>query len=90
MRDKKNHAEAMEKEFSKQMDEIDKHLDRGGFLSLILVVVAIFVIGYWVIDFFRIRDHSPALSVQSQVELMERIDQLEERIETLESELGDK
>ncbi|MBK0347234.1 hypothetical protein JDW15_01115 [Aerococcaceae bacterium zg-ZJ1578] len=88
MKDKINHAEAMEKEISKQIDEIDKHLDRGGLLSLILVVVAIFVIGYWVIDFFRIRDDNPALSVQSQVELMERIDELEQRIETLELQLG--
>ncbi|MBR7926836.1 hypothetical protein KBI51_01425 [Aerococcaceae bacterium zg-ZUI334] len=88
MKDKINHAEAMEKEISKQIDEIDKHLDRGGLLSLILVVVAIFVIGYWIIDFFRIRDDNPALSVQSQVELMERIDELEQRIETLELQLG--
>lgn len=85
MTNKLKPAELIEKEISKQIDEMDKRIDRGGMLSLLLVVVAIFVLGYWVIDFFSITDEESVLTMQTQTELIERIDQLESRIKVLEA-----
>lgn len=84
MNEKKNPAELFEQEISKQIDEMDKRIDRGGMISLILIVIALFVAGYWIIEFFSISRSNASLQYETQYDLIERIDQLESRIEILE------
>lgn len=84
MTDKKNPAEVIEQELTKQIDEMDRRIDRGGMLSFVLVILAIFIAIYLFIDFFSITDDDSILHMQTQAELIERIDQLESRIQLLE------
>lgn len=85
MEDKKVTTTKSEQGFSKQIEEIDKRIDRGGMISLILIVVAIFVIGYWTIDFLSLTDDHSTLNSEETVELYDRIEQLESRIAKLEN-----
>lgn len=84
MSEKRNHAEFIEQELTKQIDEFDRRLNRGGFLSLALVVIAIFIIGFWIISFFKGEEDNTTAHYYSQFELMEYIESLEDQIEELD------
>lgn len=87
MSEKRNHAEFIEQEITKQIDEFDKRFNRGGFLSLALVVIAIFIIGFWIISFFKDEEDKTTAYYYSQFELIEYIETLEAQIDDLDERI---
>lgn len=84
MQDKKNTNVKIDQTISKQIDEIDKKLDRGGMISLIIIVIALLVIGYWVIDILSLDEDQTPLNDHATAELVERVEMLESRVAELE------
>lgn len=86
MSDKNNAPFKLDPIVTKQIDEMDKHIDRGGMMSLILIVIVLLTIGYWVVTSFRL-DEETILPTETASELIERIETLEERVAELEDNL---
>lgn len=70
----------LEEEFSKQIDQIDRRLDRSGWFYLVIVLAIFFLVVYFTINLFRI----PTSEYQSS-----DISSFEKRIETLESRINE-
>ena len=85
MQDKKNTNAKLDEAFSKQIDEIDKRLDRGGMISLMIIVIAFLIIGYWMIEILSLNDDQTTLSDDATMELVERVEMLESRVAELEA-----
>lgn len=66
----------LEEELSKQIDQIDRRLDRSGWLYLVVVLAIFFLLVYLTINLFRI----PTAEYDSS-----DISSFEQRIESLES-----
>lgn len=85
MQDNKNTNAKLDEAFSKQIDEIDKRLDRGGMISLMIIVIAFLIIGYWMIEILSLNDDQTTLSDDATMELVERVEMLESRVAELEA-----
>ena len=85
MQDNKNTNAKLDQAFSKQIDEIDKRLDRGGMISLMIIVIAFLIIGYWMIEILSLNDDQTTLSDDATMELVERVEMLESRVAELEA-----
>lgn len=86
MTDKKPSPVNIEQEISKQIEEFDKKVDRGGMLYLLIIVVVIFSLVFFLVDFFSTNEDVP-LMTESQTELVETLQQLESRIDQLEQRI---
>ncbi|MBG9980843.1 hypothetical protein HZY91_07770 [Facklamia sp. DSM 111018] len=75
----------IEKEITKQLQEIDRHVDRTGWPLLIVGVSIFFLLVYLFITVFSIPTSEEYHG--SQAAITERIDSLEQRIDELESEI---
>lgn len=73
----------LEEELSKQIDQIDRKLDRSGWLYLVVVLAIFFLLVYLSINLFRIPTTEYESSDLSSFE--ERIESLESRVIELES-----
>ncbi|MHA3225638.1 hypothetical protein ACV7JQ_06805 [Globicatella sulfidifaciens] len=85
MQDNKNTNAKLDQAFSKQIDEIDKRLDRGGMISLMIIVIAFLIIGYWMIEILSLNEDRTTLSDDATMELVERVEILESRVAELEA-----
>ena len=85
MQDNKNTNAKLDQAFSKQIDEIDKRLDRGGMISLMIIVIGFLIIGYWMIEILSLNDDQTTLSDDATMELVERVEMLESRVAELEA-----
>lgn len=85
MQDNKNTNAKLDQAFSKQIDEIDKRLDRGGMISLMIIVICFLIIGYWMIEILSLNDDQTTLSDDATMELVERVEMLESRVAELEA-----
>lgn len=85
MQDNKNTNNKLDQSISKQIDEFDKKLDRGGMISLMIIVIAFLVIGYWIIEFLSLNDDQTTLNDNATAELVERVEMLESRVAELEA-----
>lgn len=75
----------LEQEISKQIQQIDRRLDRSGWFYLIGVLVIFFLLVYLTVTIFRIPTSEEQSNEQASVE--SRIENLESRIFELESSL---
>lgn len=85
MQDNKNTNAKLDQAFSKQIDEIDKRLDRGGMISLMIIVIAFLIIGYWMIEILSLNDEQTTFNDDATMELVERVEMLESRVAELEA-----
>ncbi|MGO4937558.1 hypothetical protein ACTQ54_08050 [Fundicoccus sp. Sow4_H7] len=86
---KKNNKtnKTIEQELSKQMDEIDRRIDRGGWFYMIIVILLLFIGIYVLITFFQIPSDERIDITEVQQPLIDRIESLESRIEFLENQI---
>ncbi|MGO4938455.1 hypothetical protein ACTQ45_00330 [Fundicoccus sp. Sow4_D5] len=75
----------LEQEISKQIQQIDRRLDRSGWFYLVGVLVIFFLLVYLTVTVFRIPTSEEQSTEQASVE--SRIEDLESRIFELESSL---
>ncbi len=79
-----NFSKQIEEEIQKQLGEVDRRIDRGGWPSLLIIIVALFaglyLITYWLSpeDDVNVTYEDRAASYESKIE------ELESRIEVLE------
>ncbi|WPC08722.1 hypothetical protein [Globicatella sp. PHS-GS-PNBC-21-1553] len=85
MQDNKNTNAKLDQAFSKQIDEIDKRLDRGGMISLMIIVIGFLIIGYWMIEILSLNDEQTTFNDEATMELVERVEMLESRVAELEA-----
>lgn len=85
MQDNKNTNAKLDQAFSKQIDEIDKRLDRGGMISLMIIVICFLIIGYWMIEILSLNDEQTTFNDDATMELVERVEMLESRVAELEA-----
>lgn len=85
MQDNKNTNAKLDQAFSKQIDEIDKRLDRGGMISLMIIVIGFLIIGYWMIEILSLNDEQTTFNDDATIELVERVEILESRVAELEA-----
>ncbi|MGY3815097.1 hypothetical protein ACWOA6_06085 [Globicatella sulfidifaciens] len=85
MQDNKNTNAKLDQAFSKQIDEIDKRLDRGGMISLMIIVIGFLIIGYWMIEILSLNDEQTTFNDDATMELVERVEMLESRVAELEA-----
>lgn len=85
MQDNKNTNAKLDQAFSKQIDEIDKRLDRGGMISLMIIVIGFLIIGYWMIEILSLNDEQTTFNDDAKMELVERVEMLESRVAELEA-----
>ena len=85
MQDNKNTNAKLDEAFSKQIDEIDKRLDRGGMISLMIIVIGFLIIGYWMIEILSLNDEQTTFNDDATMELVERVEMLESRVAELEA-----
>lgn len=85
MQDNKNTNAKLDQAFSKQIDEIDKRLDRGGMISLMIIVIGFLIIGYWMIEILSLNDEQTTFNDDATMELVERVEILESRVAELEA-----
>lgn len=85
MQDNKNTNAKLDQAFSKQIDEIDKRLDRGGMISLMIIVIGFLIIGYWMIEILSLNDEQTTFIDDATMELVERVEMLESRVAELEA-----
>ena len=85
MQDNKNTNAKLDQAFSKQIDEIDKRLDRGGMISLMIIVIGFLIIGYWMIEILSLNDERTTFNDDATMELVERVEMLESRVAELEA-----
>lgn len=85
MQDNKNTNAKLDQAFSKQIDEIDKRLDRGGMISLMIIVIGFLIIGYWMIEILSLNDEQTTFNDDATIELVERVEMLESRVAELEA-----
>lgn len=75
----------LEQEISKQIQQIDRRLDRSGWFYLVGVLVIFFLLVYLTVTVFRIPTSEEQSTEQASIE--SRIEDLESRIFELESSL---
>ena len=85
MQDNKNTNAKLDQAFSKQIDEFDKRLDRGGMISLMIIVIGFLIIGYWMIEILSLNDEQTIFNDEATMELVERVEMLESRVAELEA-----
>lgn len=85
--DKRN--KKIEEEISKQMDQIDRKFDRGGWFYMMIVILLLFVGVYVLIDWFRIPADERNYNDEAHQSLVERVDELESRLDEYELQLDE-
>ena len=74
----------IEQEIRRQMEEMDKRLDRSGWLYLVLALVALFIFLY----FFMVLNPSSDEAYDSSYQaLVEQVDQLDNQVESLQNQV---
>lgn len=87
MTQKKNPAVIIEQEISKQIDEFDKKVDRGGFVYLLLIVLVLFLLVFWLVESFSISDRDNMIADDNEAGLYQRIEELEQSVTDLEARI---
>ncbi|MBG9981669.1 hypothetical protein HZY86_00920 [Aerococcaceae bacterium DSM 111020] len=80
-----NYSKQIEEEIQKQLNEVDRRVDRGGWPSLLIIIVLLFL-GLYLITTFIFPDNSASITYEDRAESLEQqIESLETRIEQLEN-----
>ena len=77
----------IEEEIKKQLNEINRHVDRTGWPFLISGIFILFIVTYLIISFFGINTNDSPNS--SNNDLQKQVQQLESRIQKLEKQLDE-
>ncbi|UUX33842.1 hypothetical protein [Fundicoccus culcitae] len=77
---------SIEQELSKQMDEIDRRFDRGGWFYMIIVILLLFIGIYVLITYFQIPSDEREDINEAHQSLVDRVDSLESRLIELEQQ----
>lgn len=83
---KPNPTDKIEQEFTKQIDQIDKRLDRGGMIYFIPILILLFIGAFWLIDTFSLRGNEKTI-LEDQTQLVQTIEDLENRVSQLEEKI---
>ncbi|MBG9984023.1 hypothetical protein HYO62_03865 [Aerococcaceae bacterium DSM 111022] len=79
-----NFSKQIEEEIQKQLGEVDRRIDRGGWPSLLIIIVALFA-GLYLITYWLSPDDEVNVTYEDRAASYEsRIEELESRIEVLE------
>lgn len=79
-----NFSKQIEEEIQKQLGEVDRRIDRGGWPSLLSIIVALFA-GLYLITYWLSPDDEVNVTYEDRAASYEsRIEELESRIEVLE------
>lgn len=79
-----NFSKQIEEEIQKQLGEVDRRIDRGGWPSLLIIIVALFA-GLYLITYWLSPDDEVNVTYEDRAASYEsKIEELESRIEVLE------
>lgn len=79
-----NYSKQIEEEIQKQLNEVDRHVDRGGWSSLLVIILVLFVALYFITQILT-PDNDISFTYEDRVTTLEKtVEKLESRIEVLE------
>lgn len=86
MSNKRHSADKIEQEITKQIDQIDQRLDRGGMIYFIPLLILLFIGAFWLIDIFSLRGNNKVV-IEDQTQLIQTVEDLKTRVNQLEEKI---